>query len=487
MRGDELDPFLEAAARLYRVPHPERRAQWRARLEMNAPELARFADLGDPEAEPFTHADPGTPTITRLPAPRRERPSVADALTRARAADALNIFISLDEKPGEGGADGPLAGVPIAVKDLMAVSGLPLTGGSRTLPGEISGQDAPVVARLRAAGAIVLGTANLHELAYGITSTNPHFGAIGNPHAPARIAGGSSGGSAAAVAAGIVPLSVGTDTAGSIRIPAACCGVVGFKPSYGLVPRDGVLALAWSLDHVGPIATNVADAALMLAVMAGVPVQERAPARDRRIRLVRPANFFFDLLEPSLREVLDMALQRLSAAGIEIESRPVPGVENAASVQFLTICPEAFQAHAQRLRQAPDGLGEDVRVRLEIGRFLLAADYVRAQRFRTVLRDSMLSALADADALVTPTIIAGAPEIGAVELEIDGQLMPVHTAMTRCTAPFNLTGMPAITLPCGRDKDGLPVGLQLAAPAGADNALLELAHIVERVLADATT
>jgi aspartyl-tRNA(Asn)/glutamyl-tRNA(Gln) amidotransferase subunit A len=261
--------------------------------------------------------------------------------------------------------------------------------------------------------------------------------------------------------------------------------VVGIKPSYDLVPREGVMPLAWSLDHVGPIAGNVADAAAALAVMAGGLEQPAVPsAQADGLRLVRPTNFFFEILEPSLRRVLDDALARLRSAGFAILDRPVEGVENASAIQFQTICPEATEANWQRLIESPESLGEDVRVRLEIGQFMQAKDYVRAQRLRAALAARMVAALDGADALVTPTLIVGAPLAEVAEIEVDGYPLPVHTAVTRCTAPFNLAGLPAITLPCGRDRDGLPVGLQLVGRPGGDRALVALALAAEATLVE---
>ncbi|HEY0836624.1 MAG TPA: amidase, partial [Azospirillum sp.] len=347
--------------------------------------------------------------------------------------------------------------------------------------------DAPVVARLRAEGAVIVGTTNLHELAYGITSANPHFGTVGNPRRAGRLAGGSSGGSAAAVAAGMADLAIGTDTAGSIRIPAACCGVVGFKPSYDAVPRQGVLDLAPSLDHVGPLAAGVADAALLFEVMAGLEpgrvTGAVAAAVGRRFRLVRPANFFTDIMAPEVARILGGVLERLGAAGFAIAERAVPDIDLAPSAQFFTIACEATQGHEDLGLRHPEGLGEDVRVRLEIGRFLAAADYIKAQRLRRHIAEQLGKALRGADALVVPTLLATAPPADAATVEAGGASLPVHTALTRCTAPFNLAGMPALTLPCGDDADGLPVGVQIVGPPGGDIAVLGIAAAVEAVLA----
>jgi len=254
--------------------HGERADAWLARLELNRPEIEAFSALPDTDEPPYapsaTTALPARGRAARathsLPADARE------AWERARARPELSAFTWIaPEPPPQPPAAGFLAGVPVAVKDLMSVAGSPLTGGSRVLDGEVSPVDAEVVARLKRAGAVVVGLTNLHELAYGITSDNPHFGRVVNPAAPARIPGGSSGGSAAAVAAGIVRAAVGTDTAGSIRIPAACCGIAGFKPSYDALPRAGVIDLAATIDHVGPMGREVEDCAALFAAMLGLP------------------------------------------------------------------------------------------------------------------------------------------------------------------------------------------------------------------------
>lgn len=493
--ADALDRLLAAAAELRDYPFPERREAWRARLAVNQPELARFAALDTEMANPAEVATRQAVTPSPVPPPpglpAGRLPSgytAREALARAKVQADLKCFITLDESAAadSGAKNGLLAGVPIAVKDLMAIRGLPLTGGSRALSGAVASEDAPAIARLRTQGAVVVGTANLHELAYGITNDNPHFGTARNPRDPERIPGGSSGGSAAAVAAGIVPIAVGTDTAGSIRIPAACCGVVGIKPSYGLVPRDGVIALAESLDHVGPIGAGVTEVWAALSAMSGGADLPPAAPPTQAPRLVLPKNFFFELLESSVREALDKALDRLRAAGFTFVERTVDGLEDAAAVQFLTICPEATLANWEHLIGAPEGLGEDVRVRLEIGQFMAGIDYLRAQRYRQLLRSRLHQALEGATAILTPTLVTGAPKIGSATVAVDGAALPVHTAMTRCTAVFNLTGMPAITLPCGQDRDGLPVGLQLAGRIGEDTALLTAAAAVERTLANVT-
>ncbi len=502
MSHDEaLSQALAAQAALRGYPYPERLERWVARLSMNRPEQERLAAAPEP-AEPPLHLQPAPPASAaglmdgsgRLAAAARLTPEEAEArfagaLQRAAATRDLNAFITLAdpaETPAEVTGEGlPLRGALLAIKDLMAVRGFPLTGGSRALPDTVPAEDALCVARLRAAGARVLGTANLHELAYGITSANPHYGTVVNPAAPGRIAGGSSGGSAAAVAAGLVDAALGTDTAGSIRIPAACCGVVGFKPSFGAIPVEGVVPLGWSLDTVGPLAASVADAARLFDVMTAAPPAPApaAPLELSRLTLVRPARYFFDYLDPAVRLCIDQALARLAAAGARVVERHIDHLEYAAAAQFATLMVEASQNHFRLLLETPEGLGEDVRVRLEVGQFIAGVDYQKAQRLRSALRNAMQAAVAGPDELlVTPTLPVPAPPLGAASVAVGEREMPVHTAMTRCTAPFNLTGMPAITLPCGRDPAGVPIGLQLVAAGGRDTFLLAAAQAVETAL-----
>jgi aspartyl-tRNA(Asn)/glutamyl-tRNA(Gln) amidotransferase subunit A len=497
---DSLASQLEAVAVFRGLPNRERAERWAERLRMNRAEVERFAEAPAvaeqpflaPKRHPLVFPDAAAETTRRAVDPRAH---LDEQLDRIRKGTALNAFITVDEAGARAQADavaagtrgGRLAGMTVAVKDLVAVKGLPRTGGTRAFDPAVPADDAPVVARLRAEGAVIVGTTNLHELAYGITSANPHFGAVGNPRGAGRSPGGSSGGSAAAVAAGMADLAIGTDTAGSIRIPAACCGMVGFKPSYDAVSRDGVLDLAWSLDHVGPMAASVADAALMFEVMAGLEpgrvTGAVAALSAQRFRLVRPANFFTDIVTPEVARIFGAALERLGSAGFTIDERAVADIDLAPSAQFFTIASEATQGHENLGLRRPEGLGEDVRVRLEIGRFLTATDYVKAQRLRRHIANHLLKALNGADALVMPTLLATAPPADAATVDAGGVSLPVHTALTRCTAPFNLAGMPALTLPCGDDGDGLPVGLQIVGRPGEDVAVLGIAAAVEAVLA----
>jgi Asp-tRNA(Asn)/Glu-tRNA(Gln) amidotransferase A subunit family amidase len=418
-------------------------------------------------------------------------------LARIEAHRHLNAFITVDParvvddaeelaiRLNRGEDLGPLAGVPVAIKDLMSIRGYPLTAGTRAIEAKVQPRDAPLVARLRDAGALIVGTTNLHELAFGVTSANPHFGAVQNPRLPGHIPGGSSGGSAAALAAGLAAVTVGSCTGGSIRQPAACCGVVGFKGTWGAVPTEGVIPLAWSLDHVGPLTRSVEDAALAFEVMAGLPAHSMLPpSASMPPRIVRPRQFFFDFLEDEVGGAIERVLPVLEKSGASIAPCDIPGIELAPGIQLITIGAEATQANWHLLREHGDRLGEDVRVRLEIGQFYLAADYIKAQQLRRQVRASVLAAFGDADVMLVPAMPVLPPKSGTTTVRIGGRDMHVAPLLTRFTSPFNFCGFPAISLPCGKSAGGAPVNVQLVGRPGADACVLQAARWCERVFAE---
>ncbi len=357
---------------------------------------------------------------------------------------------------------GPLQGVPISVKDLIDINGTPTTAASRVRDGHVAGRDAVVIARLRAAGAVLVGKTNLHEFALGTTNEDSAFGPARNPHDPTRSPGGSSGGSAASVAAGMALASIGTDTGGSIRIPAAACGIVGLKPAYGEVPTDGVVPLSHTLDHVGPLTSSVVDAALVYRVLLGdaranapIPV----PGGQLRLAVLRP--YFCDVLDIDVRSRFEEALEGLRSAGAQIDEVAIPHARDMASI-YLRIAPaEAAAHHAATLVNMPERYTTPVRERLEIGREISADDYSRALSERHVLKREVDAALAGHDALVLPTLPIPAPPIGAATVRVDGIDQPIRSLMLRLTQLFNLTGHPAIALPSGTTATGLPCSLQL--------------------------
>jgi aspartyl-tRNA(Asn)/glutamyl-tRNA(Gln) amidotransferase subunit A len=379
---------------------------------------------------------------------------------------------------------GPLHGVPISLKDLIDLAGAPTTAASRVLEGRVAVSDAAVTARLRDAGAVFLGKCNLHEFAFGTTSEDSAFGPVRNPADPARSAGGSSGGSAAAVSTGMGFASIGTDTGGSIRIPAAVCGCVGLKPTIGELPSDGIIPLSRTLDHVGPIARSVADAWLLYHVMAGdrnppmLPTGS-ASARSLRLGLLKP--YFMDVLDNDVETAFGGALERLAAAGISVAPRPVRHASDIATVYLHLQLPEASAYHARMLEAHPDLYTAPVRQRLELGRYVLAEDYVRARDGADALRREVDAALEDVDALVLPTVPITAQPIGSTSLAVSGRTLPVRALMLRLTQLFNITGHPAISLPCRTSAGGLPVGLQLVGRLGQTPRLLTLAAAIEDV------
>ncbi len=425
---------------------------------------------------------------------------VASALERLEAVEPfVQAFVSVDperalrearEQDGEPG--GPLRGIPVAVKDIFDLAGTPTRCGAAAFEGAApAGEDAAAVARLRAAGAIVLGKTTTHELACGVYTPPTR-----NPWDLERSPGGSSGGSGAAVAAGAVLGAIGSDTGGSIRIPASHCGLVGVKPTYGRVSRAGALALSWSLDHVGPLARTVDDAALLLGVLAGPdpgdpttlgrpPLPEPLLRADDevgglRVGLLRAAPFA--PFEPDVERALDGAVALLAAEGVEIEETPLPELERGLAAEFAIVAAEAASYHETRLARSGDLIGDDVRGLLETGLLLPASLYLRAQRTRRAIQQAVAAAFAAQrlDALLAPTVPAAPQRCEQLEYELGGAAEPVIEALVRTTAPFNLAGLPAVAVPTGLGSSGFPGSVQVVARPFDEQTALRLACAVER-------
>lgn len=383
----------------------------------------------------------------------------------------------------------PLLGIPVSLKDLIDVAGWVTTAGARDEGRPPATEDAEVVHRLRAAGAVILGKTTLHELAFGATSENPHVGVVPNPVDRSRIAGGSSGGSAVAVATGLSFASIGTDSGGSIRIPAALCGVAGYKPTFGLVSRRGVQPLAWTLDHVGPIARTAADCATVLAVIADddpannpnlvLPPQDDRPLAlpdGLRLGIVREPSRWLD---PDVRASLDKAVALLVALGgtpVEVELGQLG--DGLACVAIL-LRVEAAAVHRDRLARHPEWIGSDVRARLRAGQLLPATAYLDALRVRQQLIRELDALFETVDLLVLPTTPIVAPPIGATFTPLTPGGPNARTLLTSLTALFNATGLPALSVPCGTASSGLPVGLQLVGRRGADALVLAVGAAFE--------
>jgi aspartyl-tRNA(Asn)/glutamyl-tRNA(Gln) amidotransferase subunit A len=388
---------------------------------------------------------------------------------------------------------GPLHGIPLSLKDLIDTRGIRTTSGSRVLADHVPARDATVTTRLREAGAVLLGKAALHEFAYGVTNDNPHFGPTRNPWAFDRIPGGSSGGSAAAVAAGLGCVSVGTDTGGSIRIPAALCGVVGLKPSYGRVSRHGVFPLSWSLDHPGPLARSVEDAAIVLQAIAGPDVNDsttldqavpdfRAAAR-RDVRGLRAGVLddpYHRQVEHAVRDAFDAALDVLRGLGMQIDSVSVPRTTEAFVAQLVIIQAESASVHERWLAERPQDYGPDTLDRLRQGQFVTATQYLRAQKVRTLLLEEYARLFTRFDVLVLPSVPAVAPRIGQATVDLDGEAVETRALMTRFSRLFNFVGAPALSVPCGFGANGLPVGLQIAGRSMDEETVITVGAAYER-------
>lgn len=384
------------------------------------------------------------------------------------------------------GRDGALLGLTLGIKDLYDVEGLPTTGGSAAYGHEPATADATVVHRLRLAGTVITGKLNTEELAFGVISAPTR-----NPYDLAHIPGGSSGGSAAALAAGLIHLSIGTDTAGSIRIPAALCGVVGFKPSQGVVPRTGIMPLSDSLDHAGPMARDVASVRRLFAVMAGPdaddPVSLPAlPAPPVPLDgLGVPWAWFQDELDPDTLGLFGQGLSLLAAMGLREQGLAWPPPEEFAALQARIRAPETYLTHRDAVRERPERFGPGLVERIVAGRATEGVDYVLAQRERHHLRRALERDLErrGIGLLALPTTPLAAPRVGETGVSLrNGREMSVRDALIRYTAPFNVTGWPALSLPLGLGRDGLPRGLQLIARTFDDLRLLDIAEELGRRL-----
>jgi aspartyl-tRNA(Asn)/glutamyl-tRNA(Gln) amidotransferase subunit A len=393
---------------------------------------------------------------------------------------ALTEASARDEELARGIDRGPLHGIPIAHKDLMRTKGVRTTAGSKIFADYLPRRDAAIVTKLREAGAVSLGKTGLHELAYGITSNNPHFGAIHNPWDLARIPGGSSGGSAAAVAAGILPLATGTDTGGSIRVPASFCGIVGLKPTFGRVNVRGVLPLGFSQDHVGPLTRTVRDAAIAFQAMADDPTDYVPPADSdlTGLRIGLPQNFFMQQVDPEVEASVRAAFDTAAAAGGLVVDVKVPDMEALRSAAATCLLVEAASALRPFLDRRAD-FGADVLPMLDQGKSIPAIDYIEAQRTRRRIGRQFASLFEQVDCIFTPATPTTAPKIGQKALEIRGVAEEVRAAATRFTRGMNALGLPAISIPCGFSRSGLPIGLQMIAAARQDDLLLHAAAAME--------
>ncbi|HXM52283.1 MAG TPA: amidase [Candidatus Binatus sp.] len=443
-----------------------------------------------PSVERLTSA----PLVQIASALRRRQVSpveLVDAYTRRiEAAAGLRAFITPPDERARReaqraerrlsrGETGALLGVPIAVKDLFATRGLRTTVGSRILRDWVPSSDAAAVARLRAAGAVIFGKTNLHEFAYGVSTANPWWGVAHNPHDPRRSPGGSSGGSAIAVVAGLCAGALGSDTGGSIRVPASLCGCVGLKPTFGAIPIDGAFPLGWSLDTAGPIARTVDDAGMLLDVLSGGDAgrkARRASTRGLRVGVLRGP--ILRNVQPPVSRQVEAAAAALRRRGLRVRDVQIPEMEWTVATQLVTLRAEASALHARWIRTRPRDYGADVRTRLQLGALVGGADYVLAQRMRARIRAAMSRVFHDIDVLLLPSTPITAPVIGERTVRWRFGEEPVDGALVRLTAPFNLTGLPALSVPFGAAA-GLPIGVQVVGQWNDETRVLAVGRLIE--------
>src|SRR5487761_2601114 len=399
--------------------------------------------------------------------------TVTSDSARVRAA-------AMDAELARGLDRGPLHGIPIAYKDLVYTKGVRTTGGSKLFKDFLPDHDADIVVNLDRAGSVMVGKTGLHELAYGITSNNPHFGAIRNPWDTDRIPGGSSGGSGAAVAAGILAMATGTDTGGSIRIPASFCGVTGLKPAFGLISKRGVMPLGWTMDHMGPITKTVRDTAVSFHAMAGMTGGYVPPphADIRGLRIGLPLNYYFDHVDMEVAQSVRTAVQTAAALGARIVDIKVPDIDGLNVVGRVLLLAEASSVNRPNLHRR-DEFGADVLTLLDQGRLIRGADYVDAQRLRRIYIRDFSKLWSQVDCIFTPTTPTPAPKIGQTTMRVGDRDEDVRLATTRFMRAINVLGIPALSIPSGFTKSGLPIGLQILGAPRTEDTLLKIGAAIE--------
>lgn len=409
-----------------------------------------------------------------------------NAFITVTADEALQQARQADKEIAAGRRIGPLHGIPISLKDLIDQKGVPTTAASQVRRDHEATADAVVTRRLRDAGAVFVGKTNLHEFAFGTTSEDSGYGPVLNPLDPNRSPGGSSGGSAVSVATGMALGTVGTDTGGSIRIPAAACGIVGLKPEWGQISASGVVPLSRQLDHVGPLAASVADAWMLYNAMQPEDGQisdalEATPLKG--LRIGKLGGYFFDRLDADVESGVLSTIEKLQQRGATVTEVDVPHAADMAAIYLHLVFGDAAEYHARTLVSRPQDYTTPVRLRLEMARYVLAEDYIRALRGKAVISREVTRALEGVDVLALPALAIPAPPLGAATMPVKGGQDQVRALMLRCTQPFNLSGHPAISIPCGKTRHGMPIGLQLVGHKGRTPALVQAALAAEAAIA----
>lgn len=388
---------------------------------------------------------------------------------------------------------GPLHGIPVSLKDLIYVKGVRSTSGSKILSDFVPDYDSTVVKKLRNAGAIIVGTNNTHEFACGITNINPHYGPSKNPWDPARMSGGSSGGSVVAVSSGMAVAAIGTDTSGSIRVPSSLCGIFGLKPTYGRVSKYGVMPLAPSIDHIGPHARSAWDIAAVMQAIAGYDEQDPSSANvpvpdyvkeisrtNSKFKLGIPRQFFFDVIDPKVRQVFDRFVERLGACGISTVGVDVAETDKIFETWRALRLGESAATHSEWIATRRDDYGKDVLKMLENGLQITAVHYINAHKWRQEMKAAFVKAMTGCDALLVPTTVITAPLLDQEEVSVGGKTLTVYQTLSKLTTVFAVTGLPALNVPAGLVDNKLPVGVQLVGRPFDEGSLLRIAYAYEQ-------
>lgn len=395
---------------------------------------------------------------------------------------AMEEALKAEKEMASGVFKGPLHGIPYTLKDLFKTKGIKTTGGSKVLADYVPEEDATVVKQLNGCGSVLLGKVNLHEFAHGAIGTNPHYGTVPNPYDGTRIAGGSSSGSGGAVAGGYGLFSLGTDTGGSVRVPAALCGLVGLKPTYGLLSTDGVIPYCWSLDHVGIIANTAYDTKLILSSLVQDAKVDGIKSQDNKKQVVVgiPNTFFYDDLDPEIEEALEKVKKNFVAMGATLKSVEMPDLQNSRTASLVIQLPEVLSYHSKYLEEKGTLYSPDIFAGMTAGQFILAEQYLRAKRMLNYYREEMRKIFAEVDVLLIPSTPCVAPRIEDSFVELNGKQTPVGNAVTKFFSLFNMTGNPSITVPAGFNSTGLPMGFQLVGREFEDEFIVDLSIEYEK-------
>lgn len=407
--------------------------------------------------------------------------------------NALDSAKRAEKEIRDGNYKGTLHGIPLALKDILNFKDENVTYGSKIHKENVPDFDATVVAKLKEAGTLFTGKLNMHEYAYGGTNNNPHHGPCRNPWDIEKIPGGSSGGSGAAVAADLTIASLGTDTAGSIRIPASICGIIGMKPTHGLVSKYGCFPLSWSLDHIGPMTKTVEDSAILLEYIAGYDVNDPTtidmPSKNYTKYLTGDIkgmvigieeDFFFNNIDHNVEKLVKKGIKQLESMGAKVELIKIPSLKYSEYAEYMTFMGESALIHKENFKLRPNDFGKDVQFSLKLANLTSAVDYLQAQQVRRMMAKDFTNAFKKVDVMISPTLPAVAPNIGDDTVMINNRKQSLTNNMIRLTSPANLVGLPAISIPCGL-SEGLPVGLQIMGPAFKEEVILNAAYAYEKV------